>query len=263
VQNRSVRGNGRVELGECDGARISASRLRARKRLLVGRDAGALQLPESRPEDYMALMSLRAELDPRDLSGRSPGDTAPLAGPPTGFDEIRGRGTLDYALRTIQQTQNQLSAMADTKASIMITVCSIVLTIGITRFEISATLRWPLLVLIGSVLTSLFFAVLAVLPSLAVPRKGDGSLDVEAPWFNLFFFGHFAQLPRETFEVMLANVARDDTRIYAMLARDIYGQGVVLARRKYRMLRWSYVIFFAGILVTAVAAITTIALESQ
>lgn len=178
------------------------------------------------------------------------------------FGAIRPRGTLDYALRTIQQTQNGLSSMADTKASIMITVCSIVLTVGITRFE-TPILRWPLVLLTGSILVSLLFAVLAVLPSMAAPRKSDGSLDVDAPWFNLFFFGHFAELSRDRFEEMLIEVARDDARIYAMLARDIYGQGLVLARKKYRMLRWSYLTFFLGIFATAVGAIVTFVLQSM
>jgi hypothetical protein len=104
--------------------------------------------------------------------------------------------------------------------------------------------------------------VLAVLPSLPTPRTGDGGLDVDAPGFNIFFFGHFAELPRDRFEAMFVDVARDDARIYATLARDIYGQGVVLARRKFRMLRWSYLIFFVGIFVAAVGAVATIALAS-
>jgi hypothetical protein len=183
---------------------------------------------------------------------------AALPDPVTPFDGVVGRGTLDYALRTIQQGQTQLSSMADTKASIMITVCSIVLTMGITRFDAPA-LRWPLLAMVTSISLSLLFAVLAVLPSLTAPRARDGSLDVDAPGFNVFFFGHFAELPRERFEAMLAEVARDDGRIYATIARDIYGQGMVLQHRKYRMLRWSYLVFFVGIVATAVSALVALA----
>lgn len=206
-------------------------------------------------------MSSLPEVDPGDKLGSSDGRVQHHVSTAKRFADIRSRGTLDYALRTIQQTQNQMSSMADTKASIMITVSSIVLTVGIARFEVPS-LRWPLLILIASVLSSLFFAVLAVLPSLTSPRKSDGSLDVEAPEFNLFFFGHFAEMPRERFETMLCDVARDDASIYAMLARDIYGQGVVLARKKYRMLRWSYLIFFVGIFASAVSAVATIALTA-
>lgn len=112
-------------------------------------------------------MNPRLELDPPEsvdgIGAEGGRDASEL------FASVRSRGTLDYALRTIQQTQHQMSSMADTKASIMITVCSIVSTVGITRFE-SSTPRWPLVILIVSVLTALFFAVLAVLPSLASPR---------------------------------------------------------------------------------------------
>ena len=193
------------------------------------------------------------------MPGPTAGQAQPLAEPFRRFAGIQGRGTLDYALRTVQQTQNHMSSMADTKASIMITVCSIVLTVGITRLK-TPMLRWPLLVLIASVLAALFFAVLAVLPSLPAPRKGDGSLDIDSPGFNVFFFGHFAELPRDQFEAMFVEVARDDASIYGMLARDIYGQGIVLARRKFRMLRWSYLTFFVGLLAAAVGAVATIAL---
>src|SRR5262245_198695 len=143
--------------------------------------------------------------------------------------------------------------MADTKASIMITVCSIVLTVGITRFE-SPILRWPLVMLTVGTLCSLIFAILAVLPATTPPS----GMDDTSPAFNLFFFGHFAQLSRERFEARIDALARDDGRIYAMLARDIYGQGLVLARKKYRLLRWSYLVFLAGLSATAVGAVWTL-----
>lgn len=197
-------------------------------------------------------MSPQAQRDPegRDVAA----EAQRFAGSSGRFADVRSRGTLDYALRTVQQTQNQMASMADTKASIMITVCSIVSTIGITRFDM-ATQRWPVLILIVGVLTALLFALLAVLPSLAAPRTSDGRLDVDSASFNLFFFGHFAHLPRERFEAMLVDVAQEDARIYAMLARDIYGQGIVLERRKYRMLRWSYIVFFAGMLATTLSVV--------
>jgi len=176
---------------------------------------------------------------------------------PAPFVGLASSAALDSALRIVLQTQTQLSAMADTKASIMITVCSIVLTVGITRFE-SPILRWPLVLLTVGTLCSLIFAILAVLPSAASPSHGSVGIDDESPAFNLFFFGHFAQLSRERFEILIDRLARDDGRIYAMLARDIYGQGLVLARKKYRLLRWSYLVFLAGLSATALGALWTL-----
>ena len=57
---------------------------------------------------------------------------------------------------------------------------------------------------------------------------------------------------------MLAELARDDAQIYEMLARDIYGQGIVLARKKFRLLRWSYLTFFVGIAAAAISAVVTL-----
>jgi hypothetical protein len=93
-----------------------------------------------------------------------------------------GGSALDNLLRSVQQTQVQFSAMADTKASIMITVCSIVLTVGITRFQ-DPILR-PLVGLTVCTLLALLFVILAVLPSLRFPRDGAGALDTLSPGFH-------------------------------------------------------------------------------
>jgi len=171
------------------------------------------------------------------------------------FRELGG-SALDNVLRTVQQMQVQLSAMADTKASIMITVCSIVLTVGVTRFQ-DPILRWPLVGLTVCTLLALLFAILAVLPSLGYPRDGSGGVDILSPSFNLLFFGHFSHLSRQRFESLLDSMARDNAEIYRMIARDLYGQGIVLARKKYRMLRYSYVTFLVGVVITAIGSIET------
>lgn len=170
------------------------------------------------------------------------------------FDKTVPGELLGDVLRTIQQNQVQFSAMADTKASIMITICSIVLTVGLTRFQ-DPILRWPLVGLTLCTLVALLFAILAVIPSLRYPRDASGGPDVQAPGFNVLFFGHFSHLSRERFEERLDAIAHDDGAIYRAVARDLYGQGVVLAHKKYRMLRYSYSVFLLGIVITAIGAI--------
>ena len=61
-------------------------------------------------------------------------EAEPRAWPPPGvepararFSEIPSRGTVDYALRTVQQGLTHFSAMADAKANILITVCALAL----------------------------------------------------------------------------------------------------------------------------------------
>jgi hypothetical protein len=173
------------------------------------------------------------------------------------FSTVQSRAALDYVLRTVQQSQIHLSAMADAKANILITVCSIVLTLGITQLG-SPLLRWPLVVLTATTLVSLLLAILAVLPTDRFPRTPSGDVDTGASWFNLLYFGHFSRLSRTHFEELLEQLMHDDTLLYTMLARDIYGQGLVLGQKKYRLLRWSYMVFLVGVFATSVAAVATV-----
>ena len=158
------------------------------------------------------------------------------------FSRIPERNTGDAMLRTAQQHHVALSSMADTKANIIITVSSIVLTLSLGRIGDPA-LRPAVQTLAVFTLISLFFAILAVLPK-------HRSLDVGAsgfpPGFNLLFFGHFAELPRERFLREVADAMKPDGSVYETMANDLYSIGWYLAHRKYRYLRYSYLFFLAG-----------------
>ena len=164
------------------------------------------------------------------------------------FSRIPERNTGDQILRTAQQHHVALSSMADTKANIIITVSSIVLTVSLGRVG-DASLRPAVQTLAVFTLISLFFAILAVLPKHRAPRvEGDGS----SPDFNLLFFGHFSTLPRERFLREIATAMRPDGSVYRTMANDLYSIGWYLARRKYRYLRYSYLFFLAGFVVACI-----------
>ncbi len=163
------------------------------------------------------------------------------------FAALPERNTADVLLRTTQQHHVQLSAMADLKANILITVSSIVLTLSMRQLG-DPDLRPSLLVLAGFTLVALVLAVLAVLPKYRPFRLKDPSAPLPQA-FNLLFFGHFAELPRERFLREIAAALRSDGSIYRTMAKDVYGLGWYLAHRKYRFLRWSYLFFLAGFVV--------------
>ncbi|MGH8121896.1 MAG: hypothetical protein ACREPT_03910, partial [Rudaea sp.] len=79
------------------------------------------------------------------------------------FADIPERNTSDVMLRTAQQHHVALSAMADTKANIVITVSSIVLSLTLGRMG-DNDLRLPVLTLSVFTLFALLLAILAVLP---------------------------------------------------------------------------------------------------
>ncbi len=162
--------------------------------------------------------------------------------PPLTYAQIPERGTADNVMRTAQQHHVQLSAMADTKANIIITVTSIVLTLSLGRLADPA-LRVSVLILASFTLVALLLAILAVLPKYRPLRlKGDEL----PPNFNILFFGHFAELSRERYLAEINKVLMPDGSPYETWAADIYSLGIYLSHHKYRYLRYSYMFFLTG-----------------
>lgn len=173
-------------------------------------------------------------------------------------DLDEGRREVDYALTSLQQNQVQFSTMADVKANIMITVCSIVMSVSLTQLGRSE-FPVPLLLLGLFTLISLVSALLCVIPSRAVPRLQGGGIDKRSPAFNPLFFLHFQYLTRDEFETEINARIVDTQALYQSLIHDIYAQGVVLARSKYRYLRVSYLSFMLGLFVSVATALLQLA----
>jgi hypothetical protein len=167
------------------------------------------------------------------------------------YAAIPERNTGDALLRTMQQHHVQLSVMADTKANILITVSSIVLTLVLGKMN-DPDLRAAMLTLAGFVLVALLLAIIAVLPKYRPLRLQAGA--PLPPQFNLLFFGHFAELPKDRFLEEIAGALKADGSVYQTMARDVYSIGFYLAHYKYRFLRLSYLFFLGGFVCACVVA---------
>ncbi len=148
-----------------------------------------------------------------------------------------------HLVRTSQQIHVQLSAMADHKASILMGATFVIFTITIGQAR-SSSAPVPLLILGAAAFFSAVFAVLAILPATHYRRSGTT---------NLLFFGSFTQLKEEEYLDQLVERLRDDEQIYRTMGRDIYQNGVVLERKKYRLLGYAYRVFLAGLSASFVA----------
>jgi hypothetical protein len=160
------------------------------------------------------------------------------------FGRVPERNTADNMLRTAQQHHVHLSAMADVKANIIITVSSIVMTLTLGRLG-DPDLRTSAIILLVFTMLALLLAILAVLPKYRPLRLSGPELPAQ---FNLLFFGHFAELDRERFLREVAARMGTDGIVYDTIARDLYSLGYYLAHYKYRFLRWAYLFFLAGFL---------------
>ena len=164
------------------------------------------------------------------------------------FADIPERNTTDNLLRTTQQHHVALSSMADTKANIIITCSSIVLTLTFGRMN-EPELRLSVLTLGGFTMVALLLAILAVLPKYRPLKLSGAALP---PNFNLLFFGHFGELSRQRYLEEMARTLVPDGSPYATWAADIYSLGTYLSHHKYRYLRWSYLFFLAGFVLACV-----------
>ena len=166
-------------------------------------------------------------------------------------EPLVARHSIDLLLRTQQQTELQLSAMADGKANIILTITSVVLTVSVTQLG-SDRFRETALVGSAFALIALVLAVLAVLPRGGTggraPRRGNNEPS------SRLFFGHAASVSAEQHWVELRALFTDDEALYRAVADGLHAQALVLAH-KYRYLRASYVVFLAGAVTAAMVGV--------
>jgi hypothetical protein len=146
-------------------------------------------------------------------------------------------------IRTAQQINVQFSAMADQKASILMGAAFVIFTIAINQAR-NALPPLPLLILGASAFVAAVCAVLAIMPAVGTKPRGP---------VNLLFFGSFAHLSEEEFTEAMLDIVRTDEAGYRAMLRDMHQNGLVLARKKYRMLGWAYRAFLAGMTASLVA----------
>ncbi|MEO1517939.1 MAG: Pycsar system effector family protein [Bacteroidota bacterium] len=146
-----------------------------------------------------------------------------------------------------------LSAIADNKANIMISVNAILISVIISILsyrnvpDTHPMVLLPVVIFLVTGLASLICAVLSIRPK--VTTRNEGVKTVEEAKRNVVFFGNFVDLEEEQFEQALDAVLRDGELLYGNMARDLYHLGKVLDQ-KYRYLTMSYNIFMLGFVAT-------------
>ncbi len=169
------------------------------------------------------------------------------------------RGAQTY-FRTTYRVHINLSAIADNKANIMISVNTIMISVLITFLsyrniaETNPAVLLPVIIFLVTGLASLTFAVLSARPKVTqLPSVQDKSKRSR----NLFFFGNFIQLPLEDYENAVDEVLHNEDLLYGNMARDLYYLGKVLDA-KYRYLSNSYNIFMVGFVATVATFLITL-----
>jgi hypothetical protein len=161
------------------------------------------------------------------------------------FEEPRGvvlSDTAVHLLRTAMKTNLALSQMADQKASILMGAAFVVFTIT-TGQAARGSVPPSLMCLALFAFTAAILATMAILPSTG------GALPPPERRNMLFFgtFGHFSE--EEFFDHLFKTMTTDEGIMRAML-RDLYQNGLVLKRKKYKFLRLGYLCLLTGLVLT-------------
>lgn len=138
-----------------------------------------------------------------------------------------------------------LSAMADSKASILMGATFLVFSLTIGQMSTaSPSESYPLLILGAFAFVATVLSVLAVMPKIKIP-KGQNP--------NWLFFGVFSTEPQEQYVDRILNLMRSEEATYRAMTRDLYQNGMVLQNKKYYYLARAYQAFLAGIVLTLLA----------
>ncbi len=158
--------------------------------------------------------------------------------------------------RTTSHNHLELSSMADSKAHIMITVNSIILSIGVSyllpRIQYPGNEAYiiPTGLLMLTCLISVTCSILATRPSINSGTFTEE--DIRNKKTNLLFFGNFHKMGLNDYQWGMHQMIKDREYLYNTMMMDIYFLGVVLAK-KYRYLRIAYTVFMVGLIIAVIA----------
>mgnify|MGYP003631697411 CR=1 FL=1 len=161
---------------------------------------------------------------------------------------------IETMFRTTSKNHLELSAMADNKANIMISVNTIILSVVVSvllrKIYEYPNLIIPTIMLIVVCLFTIVLAILATRPNVSSGVFTDE--DVLSKKTNLLFFGNFHKMKLDRYQWGMREMMKDSDYLYGSLTKDIYFLGVVLGK-KYRLLRIAYTTFMIGFVLSILA----------
>jgi predicted metal-dependent HD superfamily phosphohydrolase len=167
---------------------------------------------------------------------------------------------VETMFRLTSKNHFTLSSIADSKASTLISISaviiSIIISVLIRKLDTDPQLILPTVLILLTLMGTIIFAVLSTRPT--VTSLGLTKKDVSEKKGNLLYFGNFITMPVEDYEWGMKELMDDREYLYNNLIRDIYYLGVVLGK-KYRYLKYAYNIFMYGLIISVVGYIIAFA----
>ena len=170
-------------------------------------------------------------------------------------DKDKGAGrSIETMFRNTVRTHVEFSSMADTKANIMISVNTLILTIIVSimvrKLDTNPHLIIPTAMLTLSSMVTLVYAILVTRPK--VSRGVFTEEDIKEKKVNLLFFGNFHKMSLKDFTWGMKEMIKDKEFLYDNMIMDFYFLGQVLGQ-KYQRLRICYTFFMYGLIISVLA----------
>jgi predicted metal-dependent HD superfamily phosphohydrolase len=156
--------------------------------------------------------------------------------------------------KTALRNHIDLSAIADNKANIMLSVNALIITFALPllgeRIAADKQMLIPTLILLSVCIVAMVFATLATRP---IPMKGQSTLEeIKGKKSNLFFFGNFYEMSFIEYEEGMREVVGNDELLDNAITRDLFFLGKALGK-KYQYLRLCYNFFMYGLILAVLA----------
>jgi hypothetical protein len=156
---------------------------------------------------------------------------------------------LDHMLRQTRMNLVAFSQMADTKAHIILSLASVLLSLSLTQIA-DPRFMLPIAGLDLFLLITIFFALLTVIGKIKVFDRRKHS--VNDPDYSPLFFGNYGDIPYEEYARDFEKTMNDSDATYEIMVKDIYFAGTYLLQTKYRYIRLAYLCFFTGLIVSVI-----------
>lgn len=157
------------------------------------------------------------------------------------------RQQLDHMLRQTRNNLVSFSQMADTKAHILLSLSSVLLSLSLTQIT-DPRFTLAIIGLDMFLLITIFFALLTVIGKVKVFDRNKHSVNDKD--YSPLFFGNYGDVPYDEYARNFEEIMNDSDATYEIMVKDIYYAGKYLLQIKYKYIRLAYLYFFTGLIVS-------------
>ena len=163
---------------------------------------------------------------------------------------------IETMFRVTLSNHTKLSQIADSKANILLSVNSIIISVALSTLVPKLDAPSNSHLIIPTFIMIMFSVVCIILSIMSTRPKVSGGTftrkEIDERKVNLLFFGNFYKMPVDEYVWAMKEMMNDRKYLYDAMIKDLYYLGVVL-NRKYKILRVTYTVFTIGILISVIA----------